>query len=167
MRMVGWLVATALAVTVAFFLVGPERVWRLAFGSPDLGRQHLESLQRTGRPNDALFVPAGDARPDAEAIAPFAVDADTLYSTLIGRIDATGRVAWVERDPATRYARALTWSPVMRFPDTNHIWVVPLGEDRSALYLYAAAKLGHSDLGKNRERLAGWLGLLDDLPRVR
>ena len=167
MRMLAWLLGLALVALVAFLLIGPERVWRTLAGDPDMGRQHLGSIERTGKPNDALLVPpSAAATPGTEVIPAFAVDADTLFSTLIGRVDATGTVRWVERDPEARYARALTFSPVMKFPDTNHIWVVPQEDGTSALYLYATAQLGQSDLGKNRQRLLGWVDLLDDLPHA-
>jgi uncharacterized protein (DUF1499 family) len=168
-----WMKGTiALALVVAvliavFFALGPQRVWRMTTGDPDMGRQSLDSLQRTGKPNDALFVPAfADQPPDSTAIAAFQVDADTLFRTIIERIDAIGTVEWVEQDAAARYARGLTFSPMMGFPDTNHIWVVEGPDGTSGLYLYAAAKLGQSDLGKNAERMQAWLALLDDLPRA-
>ena len=155
-------------VVAAFFLIGPQRFWRMTTGDPDMGRQSIDSLQRTGKPNDALFVPAfAEPMPESTSIDAFAMDADALYQTVVERVEATGQVEWVEQDAAARYARALTFSPTMGFPDTNQIWVVEGPDGTSGLYLYAAAKLGQSDLGKNAERLQSWLALLDDLPRAR
>jgi len=162
-------VVVIIAVLVtAFFLIGPQRFWRMTTGDPDMGRQSIDSLQRTGKPNDALFVPAfAEPVEDSTPTDAFAVDADTLFQTVVERIDQTGQVEWVEQDAQARYARGLTFSPTMGFPDTNHIWVVEGPDGTAGLYLYAAAKLGQSDLGKNAERLRGWIELLDDLPRAQ
>lgn len=162
------LLAIGLGVA-AFFVVGPATVWRAVAGDPDMGAQSVEAITRTGKPNDALIVPAhasvsGD-QPGAITTPLFAVDADTLFTTLVERISAGGAVQWVEQDQAARYARGLTFSPLLKFPDTNHIWVVPGEDGTSGLYLYAAAQLGQSDLGKNQARLESWMELVNDLPR--
>ncbi|MBV6658220.1 MAG: DUF1499 domain-containing protein [Devosiaceae bacterium] len=164
-RMLAWLMGAILVAIIAFFLVGPERIWRTVAGDPDMGRLETSNIVRTGKPNDALLVPpfAADL-PDTQTIGAYAVPPDELFSTLIGRIEATGAVRWVERDTEGLYARALTFSPVMKFPDTNHIWVVATEDGGSALFLYAAAQLGQSDLGMNRKRLESWVALLADQP---
>lgn len=166
MTFLSWTLGLLALVIIAFFLVGPDRVWQTFTGPADMGAQTLETLTRTGKPNDALIGPA-DALPlTPDAGTPvFAVPAQELFAQLIARVEATGTVTWAEQNDEQLYARALTFSSLMRFPDTNHIWVVPLDETHATLVLYAAAKLGQSDLGKNRERLDGWLDLLSDLPR--
>lgn len=161
-----WILGLLVAATIAFFLVGPERVWQATNGPADMGPMTLETLVRTGKPNDALIGPADALPMTPDANAPvFAVPADELFGQIIAQVEATGTVTWVEQNDAALYARALTFSSLMRFPDTNHIWVLPVDETHATLVLYAAAKLGQSDLGKNRERLDAWLDLLSDVPR--
>lgn len=165
--MLGWVFAIVLIAGATFFLIGPQRVWEMTVGDPDMGAMTLDSIQRTGKPNDALFVPPSFAStPDSIVVGTFAVEAGTLYTTLIARIEALGGVTWVEQNADARYARALTFSPMLRFPDTNHIWVTEEGDGTSGLALYAAAQMGTSDVGKNKARLESWLALLDDLPRT-
>lgn len=166
MTLLTWIIGLLIVAIIAFFLVGPDRIWKATSGPSDLGAMTLETLARTGKPNDALIGPA-DAlplSPDAQTPV-FAVTAEQLYRQIIARIDATGTVTWANQNEEALYARALTFSSLMRFPDTNHIWVLPVDETHATLVLYAAAKLGQSDLGKNRERLDSWLSLLADLPR--
>lgn len=167
--MMMWIAAALLVLIAAFFLVGPARVWRQVASDPDMGAQSPETLQRTGKPNDALLGPAEALSVRADAQTPvFDVPPTELFETLLARIDAAQSIRWVERDPTGLYARGITRSPLMKFPDTSHIWALPSGDDqtKSSLVLYAAAQLGHSDLGKNRQRLDSWLGLLDDLPKA-
>lgn len=166
MTLLSWIIGMLSLVIVAFFLVGPDRVWQMTTGPADMGAMTLETLTRTGKPNDALIGPA-DALPMAPDVESpvFAVPAEELFQQIIARIEATGTVTWVEQNDGALYARALTFSPLMRFPDTNHIWVAPVDETHATLVLYAAAKLGQSDLGKNRERLDGWIDLLSDIAR--
>ncbi|MBO6673693.1 MAG: DUF1499 domain-containing protein [Rhizobiales bacterium] len=172
MRLLAWIVAILVVAVAAFFVVGPGRVWQQIAGDPDTGPQSLETLERTGAPNDALLGPQ-----DALAVAPdgstpvFQVPPAELFATLLARIEETNEIRWVERDDDRLYAHGITASPTLQFPDINHIWVLPVAtedgeEPRSTLALYAAAHLGQSDHGKNRERLDRWLTLLDDLPRA-
>jgi uncharacterized protein (DUF1499 family) len=167
-----WIFAILLVAVAAFFIVGPGRVWQQIAGDPDTGAQSPETLDRTGKPNDALLGPQ-----DAFAVAPdgstpvFQVPPAELFATLVARIEEANEIRWVERNDDRLYARGITASPTLQFPDINHIWVLPVatedGENpRSTLALYAAAHMGQSDLGKNRERMDRWLTLLDDLPRA-
>lgn len=166
LTLLSWIIGLPTLAIVAFFLAGPDRVWRTFTGPADMGAMSIETLVRTGKPNDALIGPANalPLPPDAEPPV-FAVPAQELFRHLIAQVEATDTVTWVEQNDEALYARALTFSSLMRFPDTNHIWALPVDETHSTLVLYAAAKLGQSDLGKNRERLDAWLNLLSGIPR--
>jgi uncharacterized protein (DUF1499 family) len=165
LTLVSWIIGLLALAILAFFLAGPDRVWQTLTGSADMGPLTLETLMRTGKPNDALIGPASALPVPPDATAPvFAIPAEELFATLISRINSSETITWAEQDSANFYARALTFSPLMRFPDTSQIWVLPVDDTHATLVLYAAAKLGHSDMGKNRERLESWLSLLSDLP---
>ncbi|MEM6381702.1 MAG: DUF1499 domain-containing protein [Pseudomonadota bacterium] len=167
--MLGWITAVIVVpvvAVVAFFAVGPQTVWRTLAGDPDTGRLALADIARTGKPNDALLAPETATPIPPDRVAPvFAVAAPVLFQTVIDRVEAQSSVTWAEKDPEGLYARAVTFSPTLRFPDVNHIWVVADGDASASIAFYAAAQLGHSDLGKNRQRLETWLGLLDDVPK--
>ncbi len=166
-RMIGWALALTLVLVITIVMVGPQRFWSAIAGDPDLGRQTLATLERSGSLNDALLAPRNAVTADVDDQTPiFALAPEDLYARLIADVDALGTVEWTEQDQANLYARGITRSPLMKFPDTNHIWVLPAGDAQSTLALYAAAQLGTSDLGKNRERLETWLDLLDGVPRV-
>lgn len=166
--MFGWLLALVLVAVVTLFLIGPQRIWEMTVGDPDLGALELTTLERTGRPNDALIAPDGLAAAAIDAQAPvFATSADELYEQLIARINVMNTVTWAQQDAQARYARAITRSPTLKFADTNHVWVLPVNENQATLALYAAAQMGYSDAGKNMQRLEQWIGLLDDIPRVQ
>jgi len=53
----------------------------------------------------------------------------------------------------------LTRSPLMRYPDYISIRLVP-AEGGTRVQALARARFGHSDLGKNRERLDRWLAAM-------
>lgn len=167
MRAAIGLVILAGLAAAALFVIGPQRVWETVAGDPDSGPLVIETIERTGRPNDALLGPADllPVQPDAETPV-YAIPAPALFARLIDAIQEEGAVTWVERDPVGLYARALTFSPRLRFADVNHVWVVPMEGQTSTVVFYAAAHMGYSDMGKNRERLDEWLSLIDDVPRV-
>ncbi|MEO0382170.1 MAG: DUF1499 domain-containing protein [Pseudomonadota bacterium] len=172
MRMVFWIVAVLVIAAATLFLVGPATLWERMAGNPDMGAQTLPTLERTGKPNDALLGPEDALAIPSDAATPvFAVPPEELFETLVARVDIAEDIRWVEQDSEGLYARGITTSPLMQFPDTNHIWVVPAGESEpqndSTLVLYSAAQLGQSDMGKNRERMDAWLALLDDVPRAQ
>ena len=158
----GWTIAALVAATATLFLIGPDRLWRTLAGDPDTGRIALEALECTGRPNDALIAPTGWApfEPDGEPPV-FDEPADQLFDRLVAIMAEEPGAVWAERDEAGLYARLITFSPLLKFPDVNHVWVLPAEDGASStLALYAAAQLGHSDMGKNKERLEGWLARL-------
>ncbi|MEM6711288.1 MAG: DUF1499 domain-containing protein [Pseudomonadota bacterium] len=136
--------------------------WRKLAGHPDTGRLALTDLKRTGKPNDALIAPADQVTLTADAPAPvFNVTPHDLYAALVKLLDADPQVEWAQQDATEAYLRFLTYSATLKFPDLHHIWVLEAADaGTSTLVLYAAAQLGHSDFGKNRQRLDAWLAEL-------
>ena len=143
---------------------GRERAWERV-GPSDLGRVDFDALVRSPAPNDALAAtpaldPAADIALPLYEAEPSAVLA--AIDAVIAREGAKGRAEVVETGPLVR--RVVTRSPLMRFPDTNVIEVVPVAGG-TALRAYARATVGRSDFGANGRRLREWLGGLP-LPRV-
>lgn len=138
---------------------GIDDLWHLVFGAPDLGPVNFETLVRRSRPNDALAAPDGlcrNARPDF-ATPVYAVPAERLRAIVaeVAHADAETQIVfsaqWEEQD------RYVARSPVMRFPDTINVRVIPIAADASTLALYSRSQIGLSDLGVNRKRLERWL----------
>lgn len=155
--MTALILAAVLAIVLVVFLVqGPAGIWRRIAGEPDLGHFDRSAPVRSSRPNDALLCTPGlcdGVRIDRE-LARF----DETPEELIGRIDEAMRdmSTHIRRvddrsDPAR--ARYVTYTPVMRFPDTTSFEAVTMEDGRTGLVAHARAQLGRSDLGNNRKRL--------------
>ena len=151
------ILAVLLAAGLFFVGYGRAETWALIFGDPDLGHFDRAAPVRTDTPNDALLCTRGlceNVEVDTEL-----PDFPGPPARLIEEIDAAMRASGeIYRrvddgaDPAR--VRYVTFSPLMRFPDTNSFEAVPLEETgRVGLVAYARAEIGRSDLGKNRQRL--------------
>jgi Protein of unknown function (DUF1499) len=159
--------ATALALLMfaiavaaaAFFLYGPERVWVRIAGDPDLGPYDFATAPRSPDPNDALACTPGTCggKPDFELAAQ-----DEAPEALIGRFAMTiahdfPQAVRVDDRKNPRQLRYVTYSPLMRYPDTTTVEAAPLPDGRTGLRAYAKAQLGSGDFGMNRKRLETWL----------
>lgn len=153
------LLALAASVALRDRPFGIERVWSALFGSPDLGPVDFTRLARRSTPNDALVCPAGlcgGAR--ADLVSPVY---DLPYHELRARV-----LAIVTSDPgATQVAEAgagrgdrfVVRTPLMRFPDTVDVMVLPVEGGRSTVAFYSRSQIGRSDLGANLARLKRWM----------
>lgn len=158
----------AAAVIIALLAYGRERTWQLIAGPADQGPVAFETLERSGRPNDALACPRGFCRRAEPDIVPpvYAVSADMLQQTLHGAVTLEpliDRVAASEETGASRYVQR---SPLLRFPDTISVRTIPRGPRRATLALYSRSQIGYSDMGVNKARLTRWIALLDTLPKA-
>lgn len=157
--LVGVLVLSAAAVLV---LVGPARVWAALYGDPDLGPAAFSALNRSDRRNSFLLCPpdfCGDAAPDRIA-AIYPAPAAELVAALRMLQDGEPDLRPVH-DPAPDDLRYIARSPVLRFPDTVSIRVVPLSPETSTLAIYSRSQVGFSDMGVNRARVEALLAGLD------
>ncbi|MGN6550269.1 MAG: DUF1499 domain-containing protein [Pararhizobium sp.] len=158
MRIVGWLALIVLAIIVlagsVFVVYGRERTWALLTGPNDLGRYDFAAAERRKTGNDALACSPGLCRqPDFE-LPTFEIPPPALIEALsrhLMAIDPRARRVDDRRDPA--YARFVTFSPIMRFPDTIDLLARAAGGGRTGVLAYSRAKLGRKDFGKNREHI--------------
>ena len=119
------------------------------------------TLTRSPTPNDALICPAGhcprarvDREPPTYALEP---------SALLARLKETVRAeAHTVELPVggDRAARFIQYTPLMRYPDTIDVAVLPVAGG-STLALYSRSLIGRGDFGVNRARLERWLAALD------
>src|SRR5262245_46165454 len=141
------------ALFLAFFLIGPERVWE-QFGPADLGPVSFETLERRATPNDALACPPGVCRAQSDLLPPeYAVDAAKLRAAFGWMIAGEPRTSRVATDDAALTDRYVQRSALLRFPDTIVVRFFDRPGGRSTLALYSRSQLGHGDMGVNRARL--------------
>ena len=159
------LIALIIIAVGAFALIGPSNVWRQIYGDPDLGPFNLATLARSEKPHDGLLCTPGACPPslkiDAE-LPTFDEAPSDLLAALAKHIEAQeGTRQAVNNDAASGSIRYVTWSAVMKFPDTTQFWAVTLPDGKTGLVAYARAQVGHSDFGANLQRLKDWTGSLD------
>jgi uncharacterized protein (DUF1499 family) len=138
---------------------GVERVWSAAFGPPDLGPIDFTRLVRRSTPNDALVCPpglCGSAMPDVLSSI-YALSPHDLRSRFAAiALEEPGAVQ-VGEAGSGRGDRFVVRTPLMRYPDTVDVMVLPIEGGRSTVALYSRSQLGRSDLGTNLQRLRRWL----------
>ncbi len=158
-----------LSAILLLFAIDRAGFWQRIYGDLDLGTVEFETLEKGKRPNEALVCPAGFcpayARPRPAPI--FAVTASALITELDRRISGLGNVRRVDDGSHPLRRRYVTYSPLMRFPDTMNIQAIDLksqnSQPRSSIAIFAKARIGYSDNGANRARINEWLKMLDDL----
>lgn len=156
--------AAALAAVVflafaVFFAVGPQTVWLELTGPPDMGRYDFEDLQRSATSNDALACSpslCGDGA-DIELPAYSETPSELITRLDAGILSTPGSVQRVDDRSEPAYARYVTHSPWMAYPDTTDIEAIDIGNGKSGIRAYARAKIGQKDFGANAERLREWL----------
>lgn len=145
-----------LAVAALLFVVviGRERTWEMVAGKPDRGPYDFAQAKRSPTSNDALACSEGlCAEPDFK-ISPFVDSPEAVIEWFTQKLLSTDKLARrVDDGNDPSRARFVTYSPVMRFPDTIDLAARKLPDGRTGLMAYARAQLGKKDLGKNRERL--------------
>lgn len=155
MTVLGAAILIVFAIAALFFvLYGRANTWALITGPNDPGPYDFatESRRKTG--NDALACSPGLCR-SADWTLPFY---DVAPRGLIGELAARlkridTRAERVDDGSRPDYARFLTFSPVMRFPDAIDLEAERLPDGRTGLRIYSRAKLGSRDFGKNREHI--------------
>ena len=143
-----WLIGVASMASVLVTMIGPDRVRRMLSGDILIG------------PADRL-----DCSPDAEPPI-YDVPADALFGWMLETIGADEGVEWRERDPGALYARAVVYSPVVKFPITAHLFAVPVDKNSSTLVLFATAGMGSYDQNFKRMQVKRWLKEIDTIPRA-
>jgi uncharacterized protein (DUF1499 family) len=142
---------------------GIERVWAMAFGSPDLGAVDFHRLIRRTTPNDALVCApglCGQAKPDLTAPV-FPMTAHDLRQRIraVALAEPGGiQVAEAASGMGDRY---VVRTPLMRYPDTVDVLVLPQPDGKSTVMMYSRSQIGRSDLGANLARLRRWLAAIE------
>lgn len=156
------IVATAIAVAVilAFVLIGPERLWS-TIGPADLGPINFETLERRDSANDALACPPQlcEAKSDLETPV-FAVDAEGLRAAMAKVIASEPKITVVHIDDDAMTDRYVQRSAVFGFPDTIVVRFLDQPGGTSTVAIYSRSQLGQRDMGVNKARVERWLAKL-------
>ena len=153
-------VALIIAFAAAFLILGPERLWAL-FGPSDLGDVDFATLQRRATPNDALaclpeFCTAKADIPAPEVARPFG---DVFLAVQDAVVHEPG-LEQVDADAGAGTLRFVQRSPLMGFPDTVNVKVVPAADGRAAVLIYSRSQIGKADMGVNLARVKRWAELI-------
>ena len=136
---------------------GIGRLWTL-FGPADQGPVDFATLMRRRDPNDALVCPGRLCRAVPDIVAPvYALDPETLLGELRRIILASGDAEQVATQAATTGDRYVVRTPLLRFPDTVDVLVLPQPDGRSTLAIYSRSLVGRGDFGANLKRIRRWL----------
>lgn len=120
-----------------------ERLW--GEPAPVLGVHDGQFLPCPDTPN---CVSSQSDKPKQHiAPLPYRKSPEEVMAAVMQVLQATPRQRIVRQEP--RYIHAEFRSRIMRFPDDMEFY---LDEDAQLLHFRAAARLGHSDLGVNRQR---------------
>ncbi|KPB02923.1 DUF1499 domain-containing protein [Ahrensia marina] len=151
-------------IALAFVGYGREKSWQLFFGNADLGKIDLANIKRTKKPHDALLCSTETCQSGAkidDSLPTYSANAEELI-TMIDKAFQNSSLLYERVDDGSdpAYARYVTRSSLMRFPDTNQFFAIDNADGTSSLIAYASAQIGYSDAGANLKRLKSIIGNL-------
>ncbi len=127
--------------------------------------ESLTAIQRSPKPNSAFFAPNGVetlAQVDVR-LEDFELSADKLFSYAVDVFGGQKNTRITNRDEAVKRASFVCTTPLLRFKDDVDLEAVNTGDGRSGLILFSRSRVGYSDLGTNRKRLAHWVEQLNHI----
>lgn len=153
-------VALVIAFAGVFFILGPERLWA-QFGPADLGDVDFATLVRRDTPNDALACLPEFCAAKSDIAAPIIGRpfGDVFLAVQDAVVHEPG-LEQVDADSGQGSLRFVQRSPVMGFPDTINVKVVPTKDGASAVLIYSRSQLGKGDMGVNLARVKRWIDLI-------
>ena len=152
--------ALIVLAAAAFLIIGPERLWA-KFGPSDLGNVDFETLVRRDTPNDALACLPQFCAAKADVPAPIIARpfGDVFLAVQDAVVHEPG-LEQVDADSGQGMLRFVQRSPIMGFPDTINVKVVPTADGASAVLIYSRSQLGEGDMGVNLARVKRWIDLI-------
>ncbi|MCJ8323482.1 MAG: DUF1499 domain-containing protein [Rhizobiales bacterium] len=159
MEFIIYFIGALLLMVLIFFAYGREKTWLLFYGQADLGAVDFTTFTPTKKPNHALFCPQ-DYCTNAKKYKRtpvFSLSAVELKSNILKLILAEPLTIQVAQDDKKLEYRFVQYTPLMRFPDSIRLKIIPLKNNRSTLAIYSQSQMGNGDLGVNFKRLSRWL----------
>ena len=119
------------------------------------------TLARTGWSNDWLICPDGACAALVSAPSPvYPVTPARLFDAWRELLATQPRTTVIGVDPTRLLILAQDRTPLLGFVDTICIRVLPADATGSTFAAYSRSNIGLGDLGTNRKRLEGWIGVL-------
>lgn len=130
------------------------------------------TLEKTGKPNEAMIVPVGAPSPsDAGKLdvlpgALYALTAQDLLTRCIEQLQSSSDCEITSQDSSDTKATMCVRTRLMRYPDLVYLHAMDVIGDapRATLGAYSHSIYGRSDLGVNKKRL---ISLTDSLRTAR
>ena len=151
-RVLIWIIGGGAGILIAFSLYV-----RLVPMDPNQWHVDPIGVQRSGKPNDYLISEGGD-QPAVVVSTGVAETAAAAFEAIRELPRTTLLAGSVEGGWFTVVSR----SRLMGYPDATTVRIEPR-ETGSAVHVYARARYGYSDLGKNSERVALFLKALEQM----
>jgi len=130
--------------------------------SADTAGVDFATLVRPSSPNTYLVCPKDRCTAVADEHGPvYAAPAAQLYERARTLLSAEPRTEVVQEQAETFRLVLVQRSAFFRFPDTITIQVFPLPDGDSSLAVYSQSNYGYGDFGVNKDRVRGWIGLID------
>lgn len=120
----------------------------------------FSTLERSGRPNDALIAPDGlcpRAAPDAPAPA-FEAPLEDLKAAFMRMLAGEPRIEMSEESPQA--LELVQRSRIFRFPDRISVRFIAITDASATLAIYSRAVHGRYDFGVNKKRVERFLAAL-------
>ena len=123
----------------------------------------LKNIQRSPKPNSAFFATQGlETVAEVDHVLPvYPLSAGSLFAKAIECWGDQKNTRLAERNDQNLQARFVCTTPLLRFKDDIDVEVVPISESEAGLILFSRSRIGYSDLGTNRKRLAHWVEQLE------
>lgn len=140
-----------------------------AFGPVARSPVDFSTLELKASPNQYLVCPRDLCVAKPHAPSPvFDASLEELRDAWLRMIARQPRVELLSNDPNEEQYEYQVLTPVIHFPDTVTVRLLPGNEGRSTIAIYSRSHYGYSDLGVNRRRVQGWLEeLSQELAGVR
>ncbi len=134
----------------------------IAACSADTAGIDFATLVRPSSPNTYLVCPKDRCAtaPDEEGPI-YAVPAAQLFERTRTLLAAEPRTEVVQDQPEALRLVLVQRSFFFRFPDTITLQVFPLPDGGATLAIYSQSNYGYGDFGVNKDRVRGWIGLID------
>lgn len=118
------------------------------------------ALKRPAKPNTYLLAPKGycqNATPDANSPV-FEQSPADLFKKVLALVEDTPRWTDIRRDDDAHKLAFVASTAVLRFKDDIDVHVLPSEDGQGArIAIYSRSRLGYSDLGANRKRVAKFI----------
>jgi uncharacterized protein (DUF1499 family) len=128
------------------------------FGPIERETVDFATLELKPSPNQYLVCPLELCRATPHLASPvFNASLEELRGAWFRVVELQPRVTLLSSDTNADQYEYQDLTPVIHFPDTVTVRLLPANEGRATLAIYSRSHYGHSDLGVNRRRVQSWM----------